>query len=299
MTQDKKVIYVNGDSFTEGCDTADYLLPFETTNYSLNDIRTSDPVRKLSTIKRQQEFIKKRSSICSSDANLADMISKETKKNRWSSELERLLGKQVMNLSSHGGSSMFAICYRTISDIYELVKRGYEVTDILLQVTAMSRTSVFQNIEDREEPVRSHLEHKRYMIKSGNIFYSTEDMKDYVREYFTLEKPGFNLYRYFHDLYVLKHTLKSMVPNARLIFLDSAFHKNTIYPPGTPFEDDVDLRLLGYNHVLDFKKEFEETLDLCMLNFLNPDEKELSSGLHFTKTIHDRFAEAVAERYFK
>lgn len=295
MTQGE-VIYVNGDSFTEGIEIADYMLTFPTTNFSLNQIRKAEYTNEL--IDSQHLYFKNKEEFLRDNKEIAREIHIAQIENRWSSKLASILNKPVFNLSSQGGSSMYAIAFRTIADISELAQRGYKVTDAIIQITTHMRFSVFANTVIEQEPFASILGKRAYNLISGNTFTSDKKITTLLQTFFETETSEFNLYRWFHELYMLKHTLQSMCPGIRVIFVDSVFYKTTLWRQGADFEDLLKISRLEYNHILNFRKEFDENLELSMLDFVMPDEPLITNGLHFTQEVHDRFAFAIAERYF-
>ena len=142
MTQDKSIIYVNGCSFTEGCDMADHMYPFFEKYYSLNEIRSEDlKVRE----RKQAAALKQKYKFNDTLANesLVQSIFEFERNSRWSNKLADKLGRSVYNLSSQGGTSMYAIGHRTMADLHVLQHQGYTITDIIIQVTAPGRYSFF------------------------------------------------------------------------------------------------------------------------------------------------------------
>jgi hypothetical protein len=296
MILDNKIIYVNGDSFTEGCDTANHMFPFPVEYFSLNDV--NDNVNNEHVISAQHKFIEIRENLINEDKAFNDNILRIEKELRWSTTLGKILNRDVINMSSMGGSSMFAIAFRSIADINELIKRGYKVTDAIIQITSDSRFSIFQDVGKEKEPSPSRFGQRYYKLNSGNIFHSDIKLKNLISSFFEAELAEFNNYRWFHELYMLTHTLQSISPGIRVIFVDSIFYKNTIYGKAGSFDDVIDFEVPEFNHILDFKKEFDDKLELCMLDQIGHDEKLITAGLHFASEVHDRFAKAIAERYF-
>jgi hypothetical protein len=298
MTRDKDIIYVNGDSFTEGIEVADHILPFPVSNFSLNQVRDLQYTNEL--IESQHNYIRNKEQFLKNNGNIAGKINALQAELRWSSKLSSILNKPVFNLSSQGGSSMYAIAFRTIADISELIQKGYKVTDAIIQITTHSRFSIFAHTSIDDEPIMSMpmFGNRVYNIVSGNLFSSDKKISNFIQTFFELESSEFNMYRWFHELYMLKHTLQSMCHGIRIIFVDSVFYKHTLWRTGADFEDMLKIKRIEYNHILNFRKEFEENLELSMLDFIAPEEQLITNGLHLKQEVHDRFAFAIAERYF-
>jgi hypothetical protein len=286
MIRGKDIIYVNGDSFTQGCDLEDHLYPGLKKNYSLNEL-LSIPFQQV--IDHQRISIQEKEVFANSNAEENSKFLDLQRTLRWSSALQDILNKPVFNLSSHGGSSMYAIAYRTMADIVALKDQGYNITDIIIQITSSGRFSIFKNTEDWEEPPRPT---RRYNITSANI-HSTKYQIDQLLIHETLE---FNDYRVLHDLFTLKYALTSLT-NARIIFVDSVFYKKTLskYDCFT-FKD---CNLPQNDHVVQFKKQLDQDIKLSMLECVEPSEPDtITTSLHFTAKVHRRFAELIAETYF-
>lgn len=294
MTQGK-VVYVNGDSFTEGVELADDMFPFYNRTYSLRQVRDckDDTISKdqHESINLKQHFLKDNHSF-RYDLNKAQL------ERRWTTRLDQLLDKKVINMSSQGGSSMYSIAFRTVADIHYLMKKGYIITDAIIQLTSPYRVSAFADTGVEDEPLANEFELRSYNLLSANVFNPNKKLESFATSFFNLETAAFNIYRWLHELFTLKHTLENMCPNIRVIFVDSVFYKNTLWPTGTDFETLLNLKRREHNHILDFRKEFEENLELSMLDLVILDESVLTSGLHLTQEVHDRFAFALAERYF-
>jgi len=291
MTQGKDVIYVNGDSFTEGCDIADHLYPNFNKNYSSNEL-LAIPFKQaiqnqLTSLQEKAEFSQKY------PVENSGFIAYE-RTLRWSSILETILNRPVLNLSSKGGSSMYAIVYKTIADVVALKDQGYNITDIIIQITAGGRFDIFKNTEDYEEPPgQSNI--LRYNIMSANRYMSKyKDMMEQILSHETFE---YNDYRVLHDMFMLKHALTALT-NARIIFVDSLFYKKTL--SGDKFFTLKNCNVSDDMHVVKFKKQLDQEIELGMLECVEPDEPEtMTTGMHFTAKVHELFAKKIVERYFQ
>jgi hypothetical protein len=294
MTQGKDIIYVNGDSFTEGCDLADHLYPFFKQYYSLQEITSADSdiirANQISALDQKYNFNKH-----INDKLLAKEIAQFEVNNRWSNKLSEQLGKPVHNLSSHGGSSMCAIIHRTLADLHRLQKQGYNITDILIQVTSPSRYSFFKETHDREEPQRYNGNDYYYHIKSINPISDADVIDDLNNN----EHYEMSVYRWLYNMYMFKHAIAS-ITSARLILVDSACYPNSIFGK-KPFEllHPDWLTKNKDDYLLDFKKQLDDEIKLSMLDCIDLNEPAtVTAGLHFTAKIHDRFAKKISERYF-
>lgn len=296
MTQGKDIIYVNGDSFAQGCDIADHLYPNFKKNYSLNEL-LSIPFKQ--AIENQRSLIHTRTQyqINNPGSNL-EFLEYE-RQHRWSSKLEQILNRPVVNISSHGGSSMYAIAYRTIADVIALQNDGYNITDVIIQITSGGRHSIFKNTDLHEEPSGTrHHRHGKYNILSTNLTRANNEKYQGLAEQLAIhEHIDFNEYRALHDLLMLKSALISLT-GARIIFVDSVFYRKTLGKD--VFFKFENCQLGNNNHVLKFKKQLDNDIELSMLECIDPDEPDtMTVGMHFTAKVHELFANKIAERYFK
>ena len=295
MTQDKNIIYVNGDSFTQGCDVEYHLRPNFKKYFSINEI-LSMPIKQ--AVANQKAIIEEHAQWNKNNPIEHKKLMEYQKEMRWSSRLEKILNRPVFNISLQGGSSMYAISYRTIADVIALKKAGYNITDVIIQITSAGRFSFFKNTLDFEEP--SH-DCQKTMIKKYNMVSFTvgtgvEEYKRMMEGIVMNETFEYSEYRLLHDLLMFKHALISLT-GARVIFVDSVFYRKTVGDKLFTFNN---CELPENNHVLEFRKQLDDDIELSMIESVDPDEPDtMTAGLHFTAKVHDKFAEQIAERYFR
>jgi len=294
MTQDKNIIYVNGDSFTQGCDVEYHLRPDFKKNFSINEI-LSMPFKQ--AVDDQKAVMAEHAQWNKNNPTEHKKLLEYQKEMRWSSRLEKILNRPVFNISSQGGSSMYAISYRTIADVIALKKAGYNITDIIIQITSAGRFSFFKNTLDFEEPIYDQQKTmiKKYNMVSFTVGTSVKEYQRMIEGIVMNETFEYSEYRLLHDLLMFKHALISLT-GARVIFVDSVFFKKTVGHKLFTFDN---CELPEDNHVLEFKKQLDDEIELNMMECVDPDEPDtMTTGLHFTAKVHDIFAKKIAERYF-
>jgi len=285
----KEVIYVGGDSYAAGEDLADHLIPgyaYRSTNDLLNALNTDKLAEEIySWIIRRNEFIDK--------TNSHKLWTDTCHELWWSSVLEKLLSKKVMNISSKGGSSVYAICYRAVYDIKELQAAGYKITDAIIQLTGTGRYSFFTRAKDKNIP------YEKYQITSFNTSHST--FKRLTDEIVKIEDYEMSLYRTFYELYVTEILIENLI-GKKPIFVDSMFFKHSEFHLPDPRFNPFNL-IVDNNHpsfVTDFSKSLGERTEFSMRDCVeHNDEKVWTTNYHFTREVHERFAKKIAERYFK
>lgn len=282
------IIYVNGDSFTEGCEIGDHLTELWTGYYSLNDFVS---LGQESLQKRQQDYVDKAIRYYNTHPEIAKLTKDFQEKNRWSAVLGRILDRPVCNISSQGGSSLYAISFRTVQDIQLLKKKNYNITDIIIQLTGSFRYSIFKHTNDGEEPNPEKFPH--YKIISFNAGSVDKNLQKVMETYYNHELD-FGQHRFLFDLFLLEKTLKS-ITNARIIFVDSLF-----YTTSPLLESPWDTIEFEEGHFLnDVVRDYKNKTKLSMISTIKLEEANtVTGGLHFTSNVHKRFAKLIAKEYF-
>ena len=295
----KEIIYVNGCSYAEGCDIGEHLYPFFKKYYSYNEF-ISQKVKTMERIQMSQLQNKNKFVETSANHELVESIFQYEAEKRWSSQLADILGRPVVNISSQGGASMFAIAHRTMADLSALQQQGHTISDVIIQLTFPGRYSFFGQVDDRCEPqlIRNG---RYYHVKSGSLLNPQNLRRSLLEEICYEETQEMSLYRWLHEVYMLKHAIEA-VTQARVIFVDSAFYLKDFYGP-SHFRFTLQSHWLKKNsqdYLLDFKKTLDEEVKLSMLTVIDPDEPDtVTASMHVTEKVHKKFAEQIAERYFK
>jgi hypothetical protein len=295
----KEIIYVNGCSYAEGCDIGEHLYPFFKKYYSYNEF-ISQKVKTMERIQMSQLQNKNKFVETSANHELVESIFQYEAEKRWSSQLADILGRSVVNISSQGGASMFAIAHRTMADLSALQQQGHTISDVIIQLTFPGRYSFFGQVDDRCEPqlIRNG---RYYHVKSGSLLNPQNLRRSLLEEICYEETQEMSLYRWLHEVYMLKHAIEA-VTQARVIFVDSAFYLKDFYGP-SHFRFTLQSHWLKKNsqdYLLDFKKTLDEEVKLSMLIVIDPDEPDtVTASMHVTEKVHKKFAEQIAERYFK
>lgn len=305
MTQDKDIIYVNGDSFTAGSDLADYLLPGYPEEITLNDMVNNHDTNRINSYtewKREQQKKK--------IVNFKYLSDIETS-NRWSNKLSMIINKPVLN-KSHPGSDNFSIFARTCSDIEKLRASGTTVSKIIIQITGFMRYSYIRSAEYSSGDVfkldirtlhRLELadgfffRHLMPMYMGSSIITKAENeflKRSLYEEVVYGDQPqSSKLIGHLLNLKMFKDAVRG-VSGVDPIIVDSLFMKTYLhYTYSAKYLENKD----SYVYKL-FENVFSDQL---MTMFDIPDfyEKSITCGGHFNAKVHEKFAEKIAERYFK
>jgi len=309
------VIYVNGCSFTTGIDIGDYLLPGYPNELSVDDYITLTDSELYSEhmIAYNQWRDEQYEKMVPNNPGLdyAGLSNRSMREVRYSSKLENLTGIQVINKSAPG-SDNHSIYLRTCNDIYNLKKQGYNVKKIIFQFTCRTRYSYIKEISDD--------------IESTQLNYNKLDDEFFCRSLNHAgmkHKPYTDAERYFLEKDTLSVLEMDMKLKTRWLnyFSKLKMYKDAIYGE-TGIEPimvdsiftEVELeraKMHNSKNVFDFLYNpdpdtyvgrtimslFPRGID-SMAKMINKDEKSLTSGLHFNKEVHERFATHLAEKYF-
>jgi hypothetical protein len=249
----------------------------------------------MSQLQNKNKFVE-----TSANHELVESIFQYEAEKRWSSQLANILDRSVVNISSHGGSSMYAVAHRTMADLSALRQQGHTISDVIIQLTFPGRYSFFGQVDDMDEPQLDR--HGRfYHIKSGAIINPQNLRRSLLEEICYEETHEMAQYRWLHEVYMLKYAVEA-VAQARVIFVDSTFYLKDFHGPShfrfTP--QSHWLKKNSQDYLLDFKKTLDEEVKLSMLTVIDPDEPDtVTASMHVTEKVHKKFAEQIAERYFK
>ena len=301
---DKKIVYVGGDSFAEGWDLVDEIIPWNV-NYStteFKDLFYSKQIAKVAAnwMKNREKFIYDNPELPWQRIQL---------ENRWTTKLNELLSDhEVLNISSCGGSGNRAIMYRAIMDILNLVKSGKTIDKVILQLSSYPRFMHFyEGLNIPAEYI-----HNEYKIFNTVFTNYTKEQQELL--YSTSLVSG-QVYDNLWDIYTAEKTIESIC-GVRPIYVDSIWmhhYATNKSDPRCEYPELMDnwLESLDFNdpdvcenNAVKFFKSFSteliEQLQLCsMTQCIADDEEKIWTGnFHLTKTIHERFANLIATTYF-
>ena len=261
------MIYCNGDSFTHGTELYDHIF-FKNIHpgFVMNKDRFTDrskniQKRYLSTIARTK---------CSDEE--CNLIEAEAKRMAWPAKLEKLLNIQVIN-GGFGGSSMDGVCYRTITDIVDLKRKGETIDLAIIQVTHAERFDITSSDKTVSINANTQLDTKR------------------------IDQTAYN----YAKIRIANETTFSLYKNwlFNLIYIFDFFKANNIpylvvesVPTGVPMgKYDILKNLEDY---VNLKFDFS-MLQLC--DRFSENELVLCSGGHFTEIVHFELAKEIANLY--
>jgi hypothetical protein len=303
MIQDKDIIYVNGDSFTAGTDIVDHTLPGYPAEQSLHDlVENHNPQRSIDYHNWRYNLLNKNPDTV--------YIQELEKQRRWSSKLSSIIGKPIIN-NSYAGSDNFSIFTRTCSDVEKLRQKGYTVSKIIIQLTGFMRYSYIRNIEtSSDDAFRLDLTHMKQMELAEGFFFrhvmpiqmgsdritpqENEFLKRSLYEELIYDDQS-NSSKFIGNLLNLK-LYKDAVTGAtgiEPIIVDSMFIKTYLHWTGSSEylknKDSYASRL--------FRSIFSDQIE-SMFDIPDFNEKSLTGGNHFVESVHTKFAERLATRYF-
>ena len=262
------MIYCNGDSFTHGTELYDHIF-FKDIHpgFIMNKDMFSDRAKSI-----QECYHSTIAKIKCSDEE-CNLIEAEAKRMAWPAKLEKLLNIQVIN-GAFGGSSMDGVCYRTITDIVDLKRKGETIDLAILQVTFAERFDIYIN---DKEPFSINANMQLDAKKIG------QTAVDYAKIRIANETP-FSLYKnlLFNLIYIFDFFKANNIP---YLVIESI-------PTGVPMgKYDILKNLEDYiNLKFDFSMyELSRNLPKDALVFC--------SGGHFAEPVHFELAKEIANLY--
>lgn len=286
----KQVIYIAGDSFTAGEDIGDFLVP-NAVSRTRNDFNDH-------LMENVQSWQKYRDTWLHQDPNHIKQFTDFNVQNRWSTQLSQILDISVIN-NSIGGSSNYEIMYKTLHDILDLQSQGIEIKDVIVQTTSSDRYSYY--CKNSSSPDIEN--HKKYLISSFSRHSKKNNL--YTSDYYSRETWEMSAYRYFVDLMFFDNTITNIL-GKKPIYVDSVFlKKNSLLSEYMHLVIDNNFLVgrkqkhLVSKQILEFAKDFvNRRIELAMDDELTFDEAVWTTNFHLNSSVHKRFAQRIAERYY-
>lgn len=136
------LVYVNGDSFVEGCGLADQVY-FSGTQLSPKFLSTRD--------NKAAYWIERRAKLIA-DLGIAKELSLTNKQMSWAGHLQKLINCELVN-NAVGGSSIHGIANRTIIDLKELASSNSIPDYVFIGVTSIERAMII-NLQPETDSTR-------------------------------------------------------------------------------------------------------------------------------------------------
>ena len=281
------MIYVNGDSFTEGSGLWYTTLP-EYECEQLVTLKNKDPV----TQTDNHRFYR---NLCFSRKIDTIKVQKEL---RWSTKLEEITNKKVINISSEGGASMYSIMYKTMQDLHMIKSSGKQLTAVIIQLTGCMRQEIFYS--KVKTPIIQTLWPEREINGEYNVesFSTIEFERFFKPEYLIASMNNESKYiKFYHDVMLFDSFIQSEY-EIKPIYVDSIFHKNSIR-----FNYEDQTHKTWYieempKHLQSFASELKERVELAMDDDITVTDRVWTKDFHLSAEIHENFAQRIAERYF-
>lgn len=297
------MIYVNGDSFTQGASLEDEAILDNFEAVTFNEWFEDNKRHNRAQLK-YAEYI--------NDVKRENRITHETSKSlmkerRWSTRLEQLTGINVYNISSLGGADIDSILYRSVSDIYDLKLANINITHVIIQLTGHMRYGGFCLDMDKLKSSNYNqvVEPEIYNYKVYTYNHSSDPLSDHV-----IIKPPHEwecatnttrLYEMFLKLYQFESTLKNQF-GITPIFVDSVFYKINLFGEDLIQRVDQVAEIIQAEskselYLVDYMYDFCERLELSMIDNYTKNEKIFNPSMHVTSEVHVKFANSIANKY--
>jgi len=307
------MIYVNGCSFTNGIDVADYLLagypPELTFNQACSEINNGTMRAKVQSYYNWTSIEYDKIVEGTTQLNYAGYTNRQKRKLRWSAVLSDILDKEIIDNSSPGCDN-YSIYIRTCNDVHDLRKQGIEVEKIIVQFTCRTRHAYIKEITPESEEIygESYLNMNKiddqFFVRSINHANINHPNYSTAEKYFLetdnsraleLDMPlTSRLLNYFSKLKMYKDAIHGAT-GIEPIIVDGLFlHMDLISSQGYDLLNGLD-KDTYFSRIV--SSVFPYGID-SMANMCHGDAVSLTSGMHFTKEVHELFAKHLAGKYF-
>ena len=197
ITEMKRIIYCNGDSFTAGVNLCDYIFPGYLGYFTRKELRSlKKEIKKFKSSKSfycEEKYVEYKKILEGSTdlifydnvdnglVTLSGCHSFLEKKHTYLSEMERLDPTILTINNAVPGASMGGICNRTILDLLSMRDKGIHIERVIIQLTSFTRYEIYDSTNDRlmcDRPIGSFQNEKDNAI--GNAVGLKYTDHDYV-----------------------------------------------------------------------------------------------------------------------
>lgn len=296
------IIYVNGDSFTNGADIAEHIFYGFSLKYSLSQVM--DPNFDHSIVRQYMAKVSK-----TAKKNFYE-IQKIRKKHVWTKILEEIIGIKVHNASVCGCGNA-NIYHRTMRDIDALKQKNINVKKIIIQFTEPLRPTYYLKKEEIDKFINTgvHINqpsyiHGYYSRSVNAMMQGNELVSELEKKYFSVAdlsnnehaSPDSRIINFLSSLQLIKHAIQGAT-GIETYFVDSIFLYyvfNSLRKTAAIFDQS---QRDFYTNLI-FNDLFPNGKYLGMCNMFDIETKNILGGLHFDESVHKAFAEEVARRLF-
>lgn len=266
------LLYFNGDSHTEGAGISDKLI---VPGYP-EEIAESTMESRLAWLDKRNEFFE------NNEAQYLRYL-EENKKRSFSGQLGRMLNAEIYN-SGLGGSSIFSIYARTVSDLYKFSKTSRIPDLFFIGLTTTSRVPIINDPSNDDE---------RRWIDTGLPFWVERLQpahKEYATHFWKSHSDEDMLTFYLYYCLSIKSAIKSIV-NRETIFLNTSnewYHLVDIFKNTNSHMVRQTWELLNFDDIMDSEHSLEH---------FGIENGYVACG-HFNEQGHIKYAEHIAKKYF-
>ena len=260
----KKLIYVNGDSYTAGEELGDYTLPgwpgtHKLTGSSFSNINTKWMRDRVKLIPDFHSY------------------SKIQKKLSWAGQLENE-NLTVIN-GSKSGASMTGIAMRTMYDLLKLQQEGQIPDIVLIQLTSFDRIEVFTTEDPDYGFLDSPLAH--FSLTNPNI-------QNLARQYIATYSDSDLVVKFLYGLITLQNTVLGITGKHPVLLSTPLSSHSTNIVCDNERDDLIEMSMI---------KKLDE-FNLPMVHFQSMSGC-IMPGSHSDMLTHSLFAEEIYNKYIK
>lgn len=276
------MIYVIGDSFTEGIELADHLLP--------NWEGYKDGVNKLSY---DVEYFRKLNEIVTKDIFLFELEKNFRESNRWPTVLSNLLNYEVVN-KGHAGKSIFNMVTMTSQDMADYKRQGKHVDLIIVQLTSLHRFQVpAVSFEPDGWKQGDYYQINPLMSRQqAEVFKANSYLDEYKKARYLLCDDNDFFYDYLNQILLLQ-TIAKFYTGKDVLIVRSIFDF-TNEMNYAKLSDKTSLLYKLYE-LTEFEKFYHQVPSMMDIVRNNPGKYFLTRNDHVCHNTHKEFANLLAD----
>ena len=268
-------IYVNGDSNAAGFELSHPILPSYPGHIPPGLINRTNFLNLESIFQKAAGWLE--SEVFKTEKNSfgSDALKAKDQELAWPTKLKNLIGCD-MEVNALAGSSTVRVALTVQSDLLRLRSEGRIPDVVMLQLTDWVRTGTFD------------LTNPELCLNINSSPNNEAKRKDFFNAWCNIETEQDMILRYLTHWVMIKHTVEAITGKPP-IFVESTYElhiKDLLEKIQHPIQHQL-VDELGW-------RNFDKTM--AMSYYHDVDTDYLHPGLHLSEPVHNKFAQAIAEK---
>jgi hypothetical protein len=268
-------IYVNGDSNAAGFELSHPILPSYPGHIPPGLINRSNFLNLEFIFQKAAGWLE--SEVFKSEKHSfgSDALKAKDQELAWPTKLKNLIGCD-MEVNALAGSSTVRVALTVQTDLLRLRSEGRIPNIVMLQLTDWVRTGTFD------------LTNPELCLNINSSPNNETKRKDFFNAWYNIETEQDMILRYLTHWVMIKHTVEAITGRPP-VFVESTYElhiKDLLEKIQYPIQHQL-VDELGW-------RNFDKTM--AMSHYHDVDTDYLHPGLHLSEPVHDKFANAIAEK---